>query len=69
MMNEIFSDLLNLSVLVYLDDILIYSDTLDEHRDHVREVLRQLQKNHLYPCVDKCFFHIDTVEYLGYILS
>ena len=40
MMNEIFSDLLDLSVLVYLDDILIYSDTLNEHRDHVQEVLR-----------------------------
>jgi len=69
MMNEIFSDLLDLSVLVYLDDILVYSDTLDEHRDHVREVLRQLQKNHLYAQADKCFFHVDTVKYLGYILS
>ena len=69
MMNEIFLDLLDLSVLVYLDDILIYSDTLNEHRDHVREVLRRLRKNHLYACADKCFFHVDTVEYLGYILS
>ena len=39
-MNEVFSDLIDISVIVYLDDILIYSNNLAEHRKHVKEVLR-----------------------------
>jgi Reverse transcriptase (RNA-dependent DNA polymerase) len=69
LMNTIFSDLLDTCVLVDLDDILIYSDNLDEHRLHVREVLLRLWNNKLYARGDKCSFHQDTVEYLGYILS
>src|SRR3979490_1648899 len=68
-MNDVFSDLLDISVLIYLDDILVYSDNLDQHREHVRDVLQWLRKNHLYARTDKCFFHVDTVESLGYILS
>ena len=68
LMNNIFSDLLDICVLVYLDDILIYSDTLEEHRHHIREVLLRLQNNKLYACGDKCSFHEDTIEYLSFIL-
>ena len=39
LMNNVLSDLLDIGILVYLDDILIYSDTLEDHRCHVREVL------------------------------
>ncbi len=53
----------------YLDDILIYSDSIDQHWDHVREVLRCLQEARLYVNPKKCKFHMDTVEYLGFILS
>src|SRR3979490_2986168 len=67
--NDVFSDLLDISVLIYLDDILVYSDNLDQHREHVRDILQRLRKNHMYAHTDKCFFHVDTVEYLGYILS
>ena len=67
--NEVFADLLDVCVVVYLDDILIYSDNPDEHRAHVREVLRRLRKHHLYARADKCEFHAESVEYLGYILS
>ena len=56
-------------MLVYLDDILIYSNSEEEHIWHVREVLRRLQQYNLYACANKCFFHVQTVEYLGYILS
>ena len=63
-----FSDLLDICILVYLDDILIYSDTLEEHHHHIREVLLRLQNNKLYARGDKCSFHEDTVEYLGFIL-
>ena len=69
LMNNIFSDLLDICALVYLDNILIYSDTLEEHRRHIREVLLRLWNNKLYTHGDKCSFHKDTVEYLGFILS
>jgi Reverse transcriptase (RNA-dependent DNA polymerase) len=68
-MNNIFSDLLDICVLVYIDDILIYSDTPEEHWKHVKEVLRRLHKHNLYEKTEKCEFHHDTVEYLSYILS
>ena len=69
LMNSIFADLLDICVLVYLDDILIYSDNSEDHEQHVCEVLRRLQNNKLYAHADKCSFHKDTVEYLGYILA
>src|ERR1700719_977792 len=68
-MNDIFSDLLDVHVIIYLDDILIYSDDPAEHKKHVREVLRRLQKHGLYARPDKCLFSRDSVEYLGFILS
>jgi hypothetical protein len=68
-MNDIFSDMLDVCVIVYLDDILVYSDNPEDHRKHVREVLRRLRENNLYAGTKKCTFHTDTIEYLGYILS
>ena len=68
-MNNVFSDLLDICVLVYLDDILIYSDTLEEHHRHVCKVLLQLWNNKLYAYGDKYSFQDNTVEYLGFILS
>ena len=47
-MNDIFSDLLDISVIIYLDDILIYSNNPADHKKHVREVLRHLRENGLY---------------------
>ena len=69
LMNNVFLDLLAICILVYLDNILIYSDTLEEHHRHIREVLPQLQNNEIYARGDKCSFHEDTVEYRGFILS
>ena len=68
-MNDIFIDLLDVHVIIYLDDILIYSDNPADHRKHVREVLRRLRKHGLYARPDKCRFSSDSVEYLGFILS
>ena len=68
-MNDIFSDLLDVNVIVYLDDILVFSDNPDDHIKHVREVFRRLRLNALYAQPDKCFFSKDTVEYLGFILT
>ena len=68
-MNDIFSDLLDVHVIIYLDDILIYSDNPEDHKKHVREVLRRLSANGLYARPDKCRFSSDTIEYLGFILT
>ena len=61
--------MLDVTVIVYLDNILIYSDNLEDHKKHVREVLRRLRKHGLYMKPEKCEFHMDTTEYLGYCLS
>jgi len=68
-MNDIFSDMVDICVVIYLDDILIYSDNINIHRTHVREVLRRLRKNGLFAGAHKCSFHTNSIDYLGYILS
>jgi len=67
--NDIFSNLLDVCVVIYLDDILIYSNNMSEHHQHVKEVLKYFHKAGLYVKVEKCKFHSESVEYLGYILS
>ena len=56
-------------MIIYLDDILVYSDDPTEHTKHVREVLCRLRKHGLFACPDKCHFSEDSIEYLGFILS
>jgi len=68
-MNSIFSNLLDVCVVIYLDDILIYLNNISEHHWHVKEVLKCLYKASLYAKAEKCEFHPELVEYLGYILS
>jgi len=68
-MNNMFSDLLDVCVVVYLDDILIYSDDITQYWSHVKEVLKRLQKAELYIKAEKCEFHSDSIKYLGYVLS
>ena len=68
-MNNIFSDFLDVCVVIYLDDILIYLNNISKHHWHVKEVLKYLHKASLYAKAEKCKFHSESVEYLGYILS
>ena len=68
-MNDILSDLLDVSMIIYLDDILIYSNNPADHKKHVHEVLHHLRENGLYAHPDECHFSKDTVKYLGFILS
>ena len=68
-MNNIFSDILDVCVVIYLDNILIYSNNMSEHHWHVKEVLKYLYKAGLYAKAEKCEFYSESVEYLGYILS
>ena len=67
--NNIFSNLLDICVVIYLDNILIYLNNMSEHHWHVKEVLKYLHKTGLYAKAEKCEFHSKLVEYLGYILS
>ena len=68
-MNDIFSNLLDVCVVIYLNNILIYSNNMSKHHQHVKEVLKHLYKTSLYAKAEKCEFHSKSVEYLGYILS
>ena len=68
-MNDIFSNILDVCVVIYLDDILIYWNSMSEHHRHVKEVLKHLHKASFYAKAEKCEFHSKLVEYLGYILS
>jgi hypothetical protein len=54
---------------VYLDDILVFSKTEEEHVDHVKEVLGRLKELRLYVRLNKCKWHTSRTEYLGYIVS
>src|SRR5258708_23266302 len=67
--DEVLGNLLDICTVGYIDDILIYSDSLETHQDHMQEVLRRLQEARLYTNPKKCKFHMDTVEYLGFILT
>lgn len=68
-MNEVFREFLHNFVIVYIDDILIYSRNLADHRHHVKQVLQRLRQHHLYLKLEKCEFHRPTVQFLSYIIS
>ena len=56
-MNDILGDLLDKCIVVYLDDILVYSNNLKEHKEHIRELLQHLRKHSLYAKANKCEWH------------
>ncbi|QRV99683.1 Retrotransposable element Tf2 protein [Ceratobasidium sp. AG-Ba] len=68
-MNDIFRDILDIYVIVYLDDILIFSNNREEHVQHVREVLTRLQKHNLFCNPEKCHFAVTTVTYIGLVIT
>jgi hypothetical protein len=69
MMNHIFQDLLDLGLIVYLDDILIYAETEEEHDCIITKVLKHLAVNGLAISQDKYFQSTTQVDFLGYVIS
>ena len=65
-MNEVFREYLHRFVIVYLDDILVYSRNETEHSHHVSLVLHKLREHHLFAKAEKCSFHSDHMNFLGY---
>ncbi|KAK3569615.1 hypothetical protein QTP86_002604 [Hemibagrus guttatus] len=68
-MYEVLREFLHKSVLVYIDDILIYSRSLANHRQHVAEVLQRLRDYRLFLKAEKCTFHQPSVQFLGCIID
>ncbi|KAF8700048.1 hypothetical protein RHS03_06697, partial [Rhizoctonia solani] len=68
-MNKLFKDLLDVCIIIYLDDILIYSKDNATHTQHVHEVLQHLMENQLFCKASKCTFHVSLVDYLGITVS
>lgn len=69
MMNTILREFLNHGVVVYLDDILIYSENEEEHIELVNSVLAQLEEYHLAVSTTKSVFQVKEVEFLAYIVA
>jgi hypothetical protein len=69
LMNSIFSAEIRRFVIVFLDDILVYSRSLPEHLSHLRLVLQTLRNHQLYAKMSKCSFAQDNISYLGHIIS
>jgi hypothetical protein len=69
LMNKVFMEYLDKFVVVFIDDILIYSKNDSEHEEHLRMVLQKLRDNQLYAKFTKCDFWLDEVHFLGHIIS
>ena len=69
MMNHVLSDILDVGVLAYMDDILIYAKTEEEHDRLIKEVLTRLQQNGLAVAPEKCVWKTEEVEFLGYMIG
>ena len=69
MMNKVFMEELDKFVVVFIDDILVYSATIEEHEQHLRVVLEKLRQNQLYTKFSKREFWLEEVAFLGHILT
>src|SRR5262249_20834922 len=66
LMNRVFKTLLDVCVIVFIDDILVYSSNEKQHEEHLRSVLQILRNNKLYAKLSKCEFWLKNIEFLGH---
>jgi hypothetical protein len=69
LMNKVFIEYLDKFVVVFIDDILVYSETEEEHEEHLRLVLEKFRANQLYTKFSKCEFWLTEVAFLGHVIS
>jgi hypothetical protein len=69
LMNKVFMEYLEKFVVVFIDDILVYSKSKEEHKEHLRLVLQKLRDQRLYAKLRKCEFWLKQVAFLGHIIS
>ena len=69
LMNQVFHEYLDQFVVVYLDDIVIYNTTLEEHKVHLKLVFDKLRQNQLYVKKEKCVFAQTCINFLGHVIS
>ncbi|KAK9100739.1 hypothetical protein Scep_024169 [Stephania cephalantha] len=69
LMNDVLKEFIDRFVVVYLDDIVIYSQNLQDHVDHLRKVLTTLRANHLYVKKEKCEFAAQTISFLSHVVG
>ena len=69
LMNRVFGPYLDKFVIVFIDDILVYSSSKEEHAEHLRIVLQTLREHQLYAKFSKCQFWLDRVAFLGHVVS
>jgi hypothetical protein len=69
MANDIFRDFLDIFLVIYLDDVLIFSKTQEEHNAHFQQILQHLRDYSLYAKLEKCSFDYKQVKFLGYVVS
>jgi hypothetical protein len=69
LMNGVFHEYLDKFIQVFIDDILIYSHTMEEHEEHLRLVLQCLREHKLYGKLSKCSFYQSKIHYLGHVIS
>ncbi|XP_022014650.1 uncharacterized mitochondrial protein AtMg00860-like [Helianthus annuus] len=69
LMNRVYKPMLDNSVIVFIDDILVYSKSEAEHGCHLREVFETLRRERLYAMFSKCAFWLREVQFLGHVIS
>jgi hypothetical protein len=69
LMNEVLRSFIGKFMVVYFDDILIYSKSLDEHIEHLRAIFGALREARLFANLEKCTFYTDRVAFLGYVVT
>ena len=69
LMNRVFQSYLDRFVIVFIDDILVYSGGLEEHSEHLRIMLQTLRERQLYAKLSNCQFWLDSVAFLGHVIS